>query len=375
MTLIDWLRQKLNSFSPTHPTRRRNRLIHRNDYHKRKRVTEETSNVNESNETSRPQQPEQSAHGEATAAPTQETPVKSSSTTETRPQSQITIFYLDENNNEIKPADILTGFSGDRLHFQFPNFDDYFITAIDDFTSHFEDDNQEITVHYELMQGHPVLIYSIDTDTGSILQSVKILRDQLGKRYAVQATSIPDYRLISSTGNTLGHFNQEIQQVIFSYRNANWKTVQPVTYYVKLLNHHDVYNEPAGRSLRTGLPENLIIKIFAQVVTGDDNSWLNIGGFEWIKNEHLQPSDPPAHIVAGPITKTSRNPVRLFGTINFIPNQPITTYDSPYGNKVGELMHGSRISIVATIVDDQDLIWYELANHTVVPRTYIDVDK
>lgn len=380
MTLIDWLRRKLNSFPPIRPQARQNRINRRNHYRRHKR---ETVNVDPGSDSiqsadsrqNKEAQPAPADHQVKEPQPVDRAPAKTDFSYEDRQQSQISIFYLDENQHEIRPADILTGFSSDRLHFRFPTFADYFITAIDDFTSHFEDDDQEITVHYELRQGQPVLIYSVDTDTGNILQSVNILSDKLGKKYRIDSPNVAHYRLITSTGNTLGHFNTDIQKVIFTYRRADWKTVQQVEYYVKLTRHHDVFDEPNGHILRTGLPKNLVLKVFGRVITSNDTSWLNIGGFEWIKNHQLEPSDPPVQEVVGPITETSRNPVRLFGTISFVPGRSVALFDQPYGTQTNELLDGSRVSIVATIVDDQDLIWYELADHSVIPRNYVAVDE
>ena len=380
MTLIDWLRRKLNSSPPIRPQARQNRINRRNHYRRHKR---ETVNVDPGSDSiqsadsrqNKEVQPAPADHQVKEPQPVDQAPAKTDFSYESRQQSQISIFYLDENQHEIRPADILNGFSGDRLHFRFPTFADYFITAIDNFTSYFEDDDQEITVHYELRQGQPVLIYSVDTDTGNILQSVNILSDKLGKKYRIDCPNVANYRLITSTGNTLGHFNTDIQKVIFAYRRADWKTVQQVEYYVKLTRHHDVFDEPNGHILRTGLPKNLVLKVFGSVITSNGTSWLNIGGFEWIKNHLLEPSDPPVQEVAGPITETSRNPVRLFGTISFVPGRSVAVFDQPYGTQTNELLDGSRVSIVATIVDDQNLIWYELADHSVIPRNYVAVDE
>ncbi|GHP14748.1 hypothetical protein YK48G_21730 [Lentilactobacillus fungorum] len=378
MTLINWLRRKLNNFHSPLRSPIKNRVRRQPDYHKRKQ------RLNRANPTVADSKPHPSAQPDKQPQPVQfddaksapVTPVKAAtSSIEHQVKSQVVIFYLDENDHEIRPADILNGVSGERIDFRFPSFDQYYVTAIDDFTSHFEDDDQEITVHYELKQGKPVFVNTIDTDTGAVLNSIKVLTNKLGTNYEATPPTIPNYRLISRLGQSLGSFSNRIQHIVFAYRKADWQTVQAVEYYVKLTAHHDVFDAPNGTPLRTGLPQNLVIKIFGRVTTTDGQDWLNIGGFEWIQNKQLQPSDPPTHPVAGLITKTSRNPVRLFGTISFIPGQTIATYRKPYGDQVGTLTDGSRISIVATIVDDQNLIWYELPDHSVLPRNYVNVDE
>lgn len=379
MKFVDWLKQKLNTFvspqSPAHATRRNRRR----DYHQRKRwhmreaepENDQTSEMaSESNDDKRDEQiekPDVVIDAEPIdSAPTEPAPALNST---------VTFFYVDENGQPIKEPDILNGYSGQRVSIQLPSFKKYYLVSIENFSSYFEDFDQQVTLKYALKEGLPVLIYYLDIDTGKVLHRVKIISDKLGKAYDIHAEAINDYRVINNTGQTYGYFDERTHGVIFYYRRVDWKTVQRVEYYVRLKAAHKVFDEPNGKALKTGLPENVITQIFARIDTTDNQSWLNIGGFEWIKNAELEPSDPPTNHLIPPITKTSRNPVMLFGTIDFVPGRSVEVFDEPYGNSIGALENGSRVSIKARIVDDQGLIWYELADQSIIFNEYVRVDE
>ncbi|MEE8823110.1 internalin-J precursor [Lentilactobacillus sunkii] len=377
MKFVDWLKQKLNTFVSPQSRIHGNRRGRRHDYHQRKRWRSPESDTREdpqfADEASEPTKPHYTEPGDE---PSNDQVIVPSEPKEVpKIESQVTFFYVDEDNREIKEPDILMGNAGDRLSLQFPSFDKYYLVSIEDFSTYFEDEDQEVTLRYGLKDGLPVIVYFIDIDTGKILHHVQIHSGKLGEPYDVHAKSIEGYRVINNTGQTYGYFDNQTHGVIFYYRRNEWKTVQPVEYYIRLKANHNVFDEPNGQPLKTGLPANVITKVFARIDTTNKQSWLNIGGFEWIKNSNLEPSDPPTNHVIPPITKTSRNPVMLFGTIDFVAGQPIDVFDEPYGTAVGALEDGSRVSIKARIVDDQGLIWYELADQSVIFSEYVRIDE
>lgn len=369
MTFFNWLQKHLQTITPSiRPSQRKRRGRHF-DYHHRKRQFLETNRT-------APLHPDETATSISKNDKSDPEPAKivDPSPLDNQHQAQVIFSYLDEAEIPIAKSDIFHGIVGDKIQFKIPSFADYYLTAIDNFTYQFEATNQTVTFRFALKNGLPVMIYCLDTDTGQILRSVQILTGKLGHQYRLTAPEIKGFRVISSTGATYGQFDRQTHGVIFAYRRKNWETVQPVEYFVKLKNAHEVFNNPQGQTLKTGLPANIIIKVFARIDLADKSSWLNIGGFEWIRNTHLEPSNPPLHHLIEQITKTSRNPARLAGTINFVPHKAIAIFNKPYGKKTGALMHGSRVSITATIVDDQNLIWYELADAGVVPKAYVTVD-
>ncbi|WP_223801690.1 MucBP domain-containing protein [Lentilactobacillus hilgardii] len=371
MTFFSWIKKQLQMITPTIRSDRRKRRSRHPDYHQKKKLTPENNFESDQTDT---QQTNQSKTND-TLKNEDDSLNTFQNTTSFEMQSQVIFTYLDKNDRQISSSDIIRGIVGENIQFKLPDFSDYYLTSIENFTHKFEKSDQEVTLRFALKNGLPIMIYCLDTDTGQILKSVQIISGKLGQSYTVNAPKINGFRVISSTGPTFGHFDHQTQGVIFAYRRTHWETVQPVEYFVKLKDAHDVYDSPQGRSLKTGLPARIIIKIFARIDLSDKSSWLNIGGFEWIKNSNLEPSDPPIHNLIDTITKTSRNPARLAGTIDYVPNKAIAVFDKPYGNKINALIHGSRVSISATIVDDQNLIWYELNGNGVVPKMYVIVDR
>ncbi len=376
MTLFSWIKKQLKLITPSIQPTRNNRQRRHSNFYLRNRKIPDSKPLTKSKPTAKLLDDQSPARSSEQSRPKAAEVSKSTANTSSEFQitSQLIFTYLDENGQAIANPDILTGISGNQINFQVPSFHDYYLTAIDNFTQTFADSDQEVTFHFALKNGLPVMTYCLDTDTGMMLKSVRIALGQLGERYQIEAPTIKGYRVVSSTGATYGHYDHQVHGIIFYYRHQHWATVQPVAYFVKLTAAHNVYSNPNGQLLTTGLPATIIIKVFARIDLDDQSSWLNIGGFEWIKNTQLEPSDPPTHNLIGPITKTSRNPVRLAGTVNFVPGKSIAVFDEPYGQRVGALLHGSRVSVRSTIVDDQGLVWYEMANQTVIPKSYLKID-
>lgn len=369
MTFFDWIKQQFHTLTVDKSRPKRNHRDHHHDYHQRKRLVDQSQKTNNDQKSPYAIQ----ADNPATTLPEIKQSVDQVSPV-TMVQSQVTFFYLDENHQIIKSPDILVGNRGESFHFKLPRFKNHYLVAIDHFTNHFLAYDQDVTLHFAVKEGLPVMVYTVDFDTGQILQPVKIISDKMGQKYEITAPKIDHFRVINSTGKKYGLFDNRTHGIIFYYRKEDWETVQPVAYFVRLNKHHLVFNEPNGYQLKTGLPANIIIKVFARIDTSNNKSWLNIGGFEWIENQHLEPSDPPIHNLIASMTKTSRNRVMLTGAVDFVPGQSISTFDKPYGKQAGKLLDGTKISIIATIVDDQNLIWYELENHQVIPKGYIKID-
>lgn len=65
----------------------------------------------------------------------------------------------------------------------------------------------------------------------------------------------------------------------------------------------------------------------------------------------------------------------LFGTVDFVAGRPIAVFDKPYGTNTGTVADGQRVSIKARIIDDQGLIWYELADQSVIFSEYVRIDS
>lgn len=373
MKLMGWLKQQLNIFVSPRSHRYSGRRAHRRDYHlkKRRRHVDVDSLADAQPDAQSEVKPiTDDSDGLISASTHTPDPVETLTI-----QSHVTFFYLDEDDNPIKAPDILSGTTGERFSLQLPHFDNYYLVTITNFSTYFEETDQRVTLRYALKEGLPVLVYYLDIDTGEFRHQVTIHSGKLGQSFDVEEKSIPGYRIINRTGKTYGLFDKQIHRIIFYYRRKDWQTVQQVEYYVRLKKRHVVFSEPNGHKLQSSLPANAVIKIFARIETTDHQSWLNIGGFEWIKNTDLEPSDPPTNHFLPPITKTSRNPVMWFGTIDFVSDQSVDVFDKPYGSRVGQLMAGSRVSIKARIIDDQGLIWYELVDQSIIFNKYVIVDS
>ncbi|WP_283679138.1 MucBP domain-containing protein [Lentilactobacillus sp. Marseille-Q4993] len=285
--------------------------------------------------------------------------------------TSVSFFYLDENGNQLAEPDIFMGESGKLFQFKIPHFDNYYLHTIDNFTNSFADFDQKAVFHFNLKMAAPVKVYSIDIDTSQMLIPVKLVTGKLGQTYQIEPPKINNYRPINSIGKKYGYFSQTTSDVDFYYRKADWSTVQPIDYYIKLNAAHDVFDEPNGKPLTTQLPRSIIVKVFLKIELDDHQTWYNVGGTQWISGDKVELSDPPADREIKHQTKVNESLSMLSGYIDFLEGKSVSTYDKPYGKSLNKLDNGSEVKIQSTLTDDQQIKWYELEDHSVVPARYV----
>lgn len=289
--------------------------------------------------------------------------------------TKITVAFLDEQHHLLKPTEILVGNSGEPVKFTVPQFDNYFLTTIDNFTTVFLDHDQEISFHFALKNAAPVQIYCLDFDSHKNLRKLDLVRGKLGQTYEIKAPKISNYRLLNSFGATYGIFTRRAKQVAFYYRIQNWQVVHQVKYYVRLLTEHPTYDFPDGQVLGAVIPKTAEVKVFTKIVTTEGQEWLNVGGFQWINQQATVQIDAPTKPTIKAITTTSAVKTNLSGIVEYIADHQVTTFTKPYGEPQSHLNHLQPVRITQIIKDDQNIQWYQLTDNSVVPARYIRLNK
>lgn len=292
------------------------------------------------------------------------------------PSITITFIFIDETKTAIQVPDRIVGVPGQRVRYQIPEFDGYYFTGVTDLITIFPDKNAQIVVSYARIPGAPVQIYYVNYDTGQPMKPMTVLSGIIGDSYAAEPHSFSSFRLIQSTGATKGVFTEKTKQIVFFYRQSDWRTVQPVHQFVKLNSRTTVYTEPNGATLPVPLPAQLVLRVFTKITTTDERQWFNIGGEQWLGDDtDMVDVSAPQRVPKLSLTQWTRTPLRTSGIVNIAVNTTIATYQVPNGEQLEHLKNGEQLKIIAEAVDDQQVVWYQLADRTYVPGIFVDLDE
>lgn len=131
--------------------------------------------------------------------------------------SIVTVKYVDMDNQEIAPAETLTGTIGTTYASEAKVIQDYELTqtpanAIGQFTA----ENQTVTYQYDRLDGAPVQVKYLDIE-GNELAPTETLTGKIGKAYTSEAKHFSDYQLMKTPNNANGIFDTLEQTVIYQY--------------------------------------------------------------------------------------------------------------------------------------------------------------
>lgn len=287
--------------------------------------------------------------------------------------STITYFLVDEHNELIQAPERIVGTVGQRVHYQIPTIPDYFFTGIDELVTVFPEEDATVTISYLVTPGAPVQIYYLNYDTGQIMHPMQVLTGNVGQPYQALPLTFPGYRIIQSTGLTKGVFTNKTNQIVYFYRPQNWHTVQPVHQFIKLTTPTPVFSDIDGEQLPVSLPAQVTLRVFTIITTSDDQGWLDLGGSEWIKaSAHYKEVNPLETPEINPPT-WQREQLTTTGTVDIAPNTNVASYNRPNGKAVANWDNDTPIEITAKVVDDQQVVWYQLTDQSYLPAIFVDL--
>ncbi|PWF99896.1 MucBP domain-containing protein [Levilactobacillus bambusae] len=290
------------------------------------------------------------------------------------PTAILILLYETDDGQELRKPDVLMGHVGDPLKFHEPTIKGHVLVGIDGFTSNFIRAYDAITFKFAKQLGQAIMVYPIDIDTGQILSEPTILSGQLGEAYEVNTPSIENYTIIRSSGRLNGIFSSQSATVYLLYRRADWKTSQVLNLFGELTETRNVYDRPAGSFMGYGLPANSVWHVYQRVQLTDDTEWLNLGGLQWIRADNVNIIDHPLFNPYANYQALSRwvsTPITGSATVDYIPDKKIKGYVQPYGIPICEIPHGTKVQLIARIVDNQELVWYQLDNQSFVNARYL----
>lgn len=287
----------------------------------------------------------------------------------------ITYFFVDEQNELIQAPDRIVGTVGQRVHYQLPTVADYYFAGVDELITTFPEEDAAVTISYVKMPGSPVQIYHLNYDTGQVMHPMQVITGTVGQAYQTTPLSFPGYRVIQSTGLTKGIFTSKTNQIVYFYRPQNWHTVQPVHQFIKLTAPTTVFSGIDGDPLPVSLPAQVILRVFTIITTNEDQGWLDLGGAEWIKaSAHYEKiKSPVTDEIVSP--NWQREQLATTATVDIAPNTTVASYNRPNGQAVNNWTNSTAIEVTSKVIDEQQVVWYQLEDQSYLPAIFVNIPE
>ncbi|QMU07317.1 MucBP domain-containing protein [Levilactobacillus suantsaii] len=297
-------------------------------------------------------------------------------TTHEQPNATLVVRIVDSQNRPLQPALVLTGQRGTAVHLTTPTIPGYTLAKMTGFTQTFLSEYGLMTLTYQRQWGYPVLVYQIDYDSGQLLALPGLFRGLLGASFHLAVPPVKGYHIFQAQGPQQGTYTDQTQRLLYFYRRDAWQTVQRVHQYVTLLSNHAVYALPAGQAYRYRFPATSLWRIFAIITLTDQTVWYNLGGNQWLNAaETKRRLHWSRHLELPRQTKLTGKAVQWSGTVDYVPDHAVTFYRDPYGEVAGQLPDGELLEIRRRVVDDQNLIWYQIGPQAYINARYVRLAK
>ena len=292
--------------------------------------------------------------------------------TTAKPAATLVVRLVDTANHPLQPALVLTGKIGEPVHAAFPVIPGYVLLRMDGMTQTFLSEYGLTTLVYQRQWGQPVITYLIDYDSGQLLDLPQLQRASLGAAFQLTPPTIDGYHIFRAQGNQHGTYTDHAQRMLYFYRRDAWQTVQRVQQYVTLTADHSVYDLPAGQAYGYQFPAQSLWRLFAIITLTDQSVWYNLGGNQWLSAEDTQRHEHwERHLEIPRVTQLTGHDVQLTGTVDYVPQGAVMIYREPYGEIAGQLANGELLEIRRRVVDDQQLVWYQIGPAAYINARYV----
>ncbi|EHP2573636.1 MucBP domain-containing protein, partial [Listeria monocytogenes] len=135
--------------------------------------------------------------------------------------STVSVFYQDENGNELAPTETLSGKSGEDYQTTEKTIANYQLKEIEGQASgQFTDTDSTVTYVYEKADGAPVTVKYVDAD-GNDLATSDTLNGKIDAPYQTSAKSLSGWTVKTTPNNATGVFTNSKQTVTYVYEKAD----------------------------------------------------------------------------------------------------------------------------------------------------------
>jgi hypothetical protein len=292
-----------------------------------------------------------------------------------QPDSFVIVFYFTETGERLAKPQIISGVRGQAFKFTVHQFDDYYISRIENYHGYFVYPRAIIQLIYAQQPAAPVIVFHFD-ENHHLLTPPEYLVGQLGQHYETHFLDSQLYRVQHVTTNQVGHFSEQTQIVTYSYRPRviRWAN-RYLTGFVRLTMPVTSYREPGKAALAQQLPTNTIWRVYQKVQTTDRQTWYDLGG-QWIATDHTERVEyyqqPKQQVIAAPLFQQAAViPGSRRAVVDFIPQRSLRTWTQPYGDAANYLQHGQIVNIIHGLILSNNSVWYELEDHTWLEEHYL----
>lgn len=311
--------------------------------------------------------PEPEVH-QATAPtkPAAEKPVKSQTAS-----AVMLVLYLDDHNQALAKPQWLNGRVGEKIHFKPQHIDNYLLFHIIGFTTLFTGPYRIMTLQFTQKMGHPVIMYSVDYDTGEMIASPIIQTGAVNQPFAFTKAAIDDFHLIKASRPLTGHFTDQAQTIVVMLRRNSWTAVQRISIFVRILNSTQILNQPDGQPYQYEFPKNSVWRAFIRVNTTNGETWFNLGGPQWINGKQVAQTDRPTPRQISDRQPVEFTPIDRAAVIDFAAGHSLHTYDQPNGQAVKLIADATPVQLTGQYTDNNGFKWYQMSDTTVIRAQYI----
>ncbi|KRK34416.1 MucBP domain-containing protein [Loigolactobacillus bifermentans] len=289
----------------------------------------------------------------------------------------VVVSYLDETGATLKKSDLIAGQVGQAFQLTIPEFPNHYLARLVNYHRYFLHARANIQLVYATQLAAPVIVYHYD-EQHHLLKAPQYLLGRPGDAYTTDSLDLPQYRILRASVNRTGQFNQEVQAVVYLYRNLTfrWQTRYLKT-RIQVLATKQTFKAPNDTPLPAPLPAQSIWQVFRKVCAADGSLWYDLGG-QWIttsatKRVQQQPRfNPKALPSAKPLyQQTALIPGQRRGAVDFVPGKRVQTWSRPYGDFRTRLANGQIVNIVKGVILENNTVWYQLEDDSWLEETYL----
>lgn len=231
--------------------------------------------------------------------------------------------------------------------------------------------------------GRPIWVYYLDIDSGSNLQVPQLVRGYEGDDYTIVKREFPQYKLVKTTGETVGNFDGNQQDVHFYYRKKSWGEIEDIDLYLSLAKPTQQFDQVAGMPIDKPLPGNMYVRSFKRVATTTGEFWYEINADRWIKFDvnsmkitHDDPFAKEPPVKDGPAADLRVLPLnKIKATVDYLKGGHLYTYDYPYGESTGTVANGQDLVLVGRLEDENGVTWYQDESRGFINGAYVHLNE
>lgn len=235
------------------------------------------------------------------------------------------------------------------------------------------------------LRGTPIWVYAKDINTKLSIAPHRIVEGAVGDAFTIKPEEVTGYRFVNAEGTPTGIFSMEDRTVTFYYRRNSFMETEVLDdKYLRLFHEVPTYTDLKKSAPAAPLWKGTVVKVVERVATADGEFWYQIADTRWVpfNLETMQLVNKPESTTAPDMTQRPTNQLDLLdrvtitqhAVVDYVPTKAVTVYDVPYGQAVGQAVHGLRVEVDEMTRDTGGIEWYHIVDLGWVSKIYLKLD-